>query len=606
MRRPIDFGVKGVTQSFGDKLRDFFRFLSPLGEYQLFVDIWEGQGDIDWSLLNVQMAAIRLNNISGGTHKDAKFDEYWSQCPILKVPYFVYNPWSGGQENFNWLVANAPVVGAVLVDLEVIRDGYSPDTYAYEFGIFCNLCISHGWNIAIYTAQWFLPYLSSWPSSVDYWWAQWPYQFYPDSSQNWEWGRVYTEFDVRGSIYPTNLSSVPGNLKFWQFTGDKLIFPGNNRVMDVNVAYGSLAELAAWAGGEVVEPPAPEPDFNEWIFRIKPENIVRAEVTGYASNKTVEFAAQEFHKTIQPGNHSMVINGDGWHTVGVPNGDWVVNGVWKHVQAKNSYSPRITFDIGQKGAIAGARGEYWYPEKITDYNAFGLTRRLVKEGAINPAYVDSGELNSRTTFGFTPDGTLVIYICDGWDRNSVTGEPPKGKTIKETGEILIANGVIEGGDGDGGGSFTLAVDGVVINDYNDDGVKVMRAVVNHLCLELNINPLDNGDGEMDFPVTVMPKAGAQAYSPDGARGWGDAPNVECTAIGTLDDKYTIDFPRWDNGKRWTVLQSQCTIVTVEPPPDPTPTPGEIPFEVSTGTTGYTAVIDSNDAGVVKGRFVPDA
>ena len=337
-------------------------------------------------------------------------------------------------------------------------------------------------------------------NTVDLWEAQWLYV--PDPNKN-----------------PSTVSGRTSGWKMWQYTdsgmGKTLYGTGRDGACDLDVYNGTLEEMMEWLNvGTTLPPEPPVQEEGEWIFKIKPENIVRAQVTGYSSNKTVEYVAQEFHKSIQPGNHSLVINGDGWHTSGVPNGDWVVNGVWKHFQSKDSYSPRITFDSGSKGVIAGARGEYWYPQKITDYNAFGLTRRLVMNGAINPAYHDSGELNSRTGFGFTPDGTLVIYVCDGWDLNSVTGEPPKGKTIEEMGNILIESGCIEAGDGDGGGSVTLAIDGKVINDYNDDGVKVMRPVVNHLCLELNIDPL-NGGGEVATDTYITNK-NAQTYNSNGA------------------------------------------------------------------------------------------
>lgn len=299
----------------------------------------------------------------------------------------------------------------------------------------------------------------------------------------------------------------------WQYT-DAGVVEGVQGKVDLN---WMSPELLAWLGEDV--PPDVPTQFKEWIFKIKPEQIVRAVVTGYPSNKTVGFAAQEFHKTIQPGHHSLVINADGWHTSGVPNGDWVVGGFWKHIQPKDTYMPRITFDSNQKGAIAGARGEYWYPEKIVDHNAFGLTRRLVKEGAINPAYHDTGELNARTTFGFTPDGTFVIQVNDGWDINTVTGEPPKGRTILETGQIMITNDCIEAGDGDGGGSVTLAVDGAVVNDYNDDGNPVMRATVNHLCLELNFDPLGGQpdpepppDGGNMWQYTVTMDVGLRSYT----------------------------------------------------------------------------------------------
>ena len=273
---------------------------------------------------------------------------------------------------------------------------------------------------------------------------------------------------------------APNEWRFWQYTdkGNGSMYGVESSTIDLNYYNGTEAEFSEWIGVEIPT------NFNEYLYKITPENLVRAYVTSYSSNQTVARAAKDFHATCQPGNHSIVINGDGWRSSGVSNGDWVSDGMWKHTQPTSSYSPRITFDKNNKGAIAGARGEYWYPEKVTDHNAFGLTRRLVKEGKINPAYSDTGELNSRTTFGFTPDGTLVIYACDGWDYNSVTHEPPKGRTIKETGEILIANGCVEAGDGDGGGSVTIAEDGVVVNSYSDDGIAIMRPTVNHLCLEV--------------------------------------------------------------------------------------------------------------------------
>lgn len=405
------------------------------------------------------------------------------------------------------------------------------------------------------------------------------------------------------------------DLLLWQYTetGDGHAYGVGSSGIDLSYFNGSPEDFEARYG--VTLPPIPPDTFKEWIFKIRPEQIVRAIVTGYSSNKTVEYAAQEFHKTIQPGNHSLVINGDGWRTSGVPNGDWVVNGLWKHIQPRDSYSPRITFASDQKkGAISGARGEYWYPEQLIDYNAFGLTRRLVKDGVINPAYQESGELNSRTTFGFKPDGTLVIQINDGWDVNTVTGEPPRGRTILETGQILIANGCIEAGDGDGGGSVTLAIDGQVINDYNDDGLKVMRAVVNHLCLELNVDPLGGIDPEpppgesMRYQYTVVKKVGLRPY--DHADAGHTPPSMYSTSIkDILPGNYETDHvptPFGNDGVSWVDYQENgvskgalpvfwngvtyvTDIVDTQPPEPPT---GETTYKSPAGSVPIE-VRDSN-------------
>jgi len=372
-------------------------------------------------------------------------------------------------------------------------------------------------------------------------------------------------------LYPDLYSSPPasyipdqtrwGPVWAWQYSD-----AGNVGGVQGNVDVNWMSpELLNWLSNGIPEPPQPGDD--EYLYILKPEQIVRAEVTGYLSNKTVEYAAQQFHKTIQPGNHSLVINGDGWHASGIPNGDWIVNGVWKHAQPKDTYMPRVTFNNRAQGAIAGARGEYWYPEQITEYNAFGLTRRLVMNGVINPAYQESGELNARTTFGFRQDGTFVIYVCDGWDRNSVTGEPPKGKTIKQTGEILIANGCIEGGDGDGGGSVTIAIDGIVINDYNDDGTKVMRSIVNHLCLELteigvDVPTVPDPDGKT-YEYTVAKNIALRSLTE--AEEGHTPPSMFSTGITTIaPGVYRTDRPTFPNeGVTW-VYHKQGDLVGAIP------------------------------------------
>ena len=91
----------------------------------------------------------------------------------------------------------------------------------------------------------------------------------------------------------------------------------------------------------------------------------------------------------------------------------------------------------------------------------------------------------------------MIAFNDGWDKHH-SGLKANGWATTSLGLELIKAGVIEGGDADGGGSMTIAVDGVVINDWYNDG-EGMRPVVNHLCLELKELPGDVPEPDPEPP-----------------------------------------------------------------------------------------------------------
>ncbi len=226
-------------------------------EFCLGIDLWEGNGDVNeqaFQVGGVKLLLIRLNSITGGHHLDENFATQWAQAYklFLRVPYFVYNPWAGGLANYQWLAANLPAgVRRVAIDIEVKRDGYSPAIYAAEVAAFIKLCKAAGLWIVIYTGGWFLPILSKWPTDVDYWWARYPYSMYPAANQNITWERLY-ELIKELSWAP---GPTPGPCLLWQCSGDSFKLPGsNNRVIDVNIWRGSLAELAAWVGEEAPKP----------------------------------------------------------------------------------------------------------------------------------------------------------------------------------------------------------------------------------------------------------------------------------------------------------------------------------------------------------------
>lgn len=233
------------------------QYAEQLTEFCLGVDLWGGNGDINEQAFvagKVDFMAVRLNSITGGHHLDANFDPQWRQAAglFLRWPYFVFNPWVSGKENFMWLADHIGNLGIrrIAADIEVRKDGLSPVDYALEVHVFKEL-VQKYWKLAIYTGGWFLPLLSYWPDDVDYWWARYPSSMYPASSQNITWEELYRlASGLSWAPGPT-----PGPCDVWQCSGDRFKLPGtNSRVIDVNLFRGNKARLSAWVG----ETPAPK------------------------------------------------------------------------------------------------------------------------------------------------------------------------------------------------------------------------------------------------------------------------------------------------------------------------------------------------------------
>ena len=234
----------------------FYKPSQPLlaGQYLLGVDIWDGQGIMDFPALEaggVSVAFIRLNNMAGGHHPDEMFNNYWNApTNVIKIPYFVYNPWVTGQANYDYLAAHMPAnAKAVMIDIEVKMTGYAPATYAAQVEIFKNL-VKTKWNTIIYTAEWFLSNLSYWPTDVVYHWAQYPSTLYTAMTITWDRMR---ELLIPLST-PSNAARCPGTVKVWQCSADRIVLPGSANRMDVNVIYMSLPELQQFAGVTVENP----------------------------------------------------------------------------------------------------------------------------------------------------------------------------------------------------------------------------------------------------------------------------------------------------------------------------------------------------------------
>ena len=256
--------------------------------YQILLDTWEGQpltlaGMLELKANGVAGLFIRLNDMNGGHHMDTGFWQQWNDAGtagLLRAPYFVYNPWKNGQANYDWLAANIPAEAQLVADdIEVKKDGYNSGQYAAEVEIFTNLA-RRKWRTITYTGQWFLNYLSRWPNG-DYWWAQYPYALYPGSAQNWTFAQLRAAMDTL--TLPSNANMIPGALKLWQCSGDRIILPGTGgHPTDINLFRGTLEELESWMGGTVVTPP-PTGGTMYGRVNVGALNVRGGPGTGYAS-----------------------------------------------------------------------------------------------------------------------------------------------------------------------------------------------------------------------------------------------------------------------------------------------------------------------------------
>jgi len=218
--------------------------------YPILIDCWEGSLDIQEDVLlkaGLSGLIVRMNDINGGHHLDTNFKAQWEQAKPFPVrfPYFVYNPWVSGPVNYQFLMDNLPADAPkrIAVDIEVVRQGYSPAAYAAEVDGFINLLAKSCWPV-IYTGGWFIPNLASWPHTA-YWWARYPLSLYPNQSQAITWEALKKLLNATLWLPGCTL----GTCKLWQCTADRYKPPGCcDRAVDINIWNGTQDELRAWVG----------------------------------------------------------------------------------------------------------------------------------------------------------------------------------------------------------------------------------------------------------------------------------------------------------------------------------------------------------------------
>jgi hypothetical protein len=477
----------------------------------LGVDTYEDGGAIDEALLfaeGVSFMVVRLNNISGGHHRDALFDAQWAQAARLpvRILFFVYNPWVDAQRNFDWLVDNAPSgVQAVAVDVEVPKPDYPPAVYAAEVDKFHDL-VRARWRCLIYTGFGSLPLLASWPVDADYWWAQYPAVLWPASKVRMSWSALRSK--LLSFSGPMNADKIPGRLAMWQCSGDKLIMDGCEKAMDVNVWMGSFEQLVDFAGvaNDPVPVPVPDP-----LSRVQThDGIVCYRMRRFGAPCVVHVIdLKKVRVLVSPGGFRTVgdavalygaqlgVNGGGWPNVQTTrrsNELWASDGVV--LQGPPALDQRPYINVTAAGVALVHE-----TDRITEplYNAWGFDRLLGMNGVFNTRIGDRTTKDARTGTGVTLDGQLVLLSCSGNDREQY------GLTFPEMWEVLHEFGAHVAGNNDGGSSATVVNTAISGDSLITQGEAGQSRVINQVLFFADgAVPQDPGDPDPEPPPTGDP------------------------------------------------------------------------------------------------------
>ena len=129
-------------------------------------------------------------------------------------------------------------------------------------------------------------------------------------------------------------------------------------------------------------------------------------------------------------------------------------------------SPNVDGDTPQPQPSSSfpAGGQQWHA-----YSAVGGGPLLVKDGKslinystnyelLQSDVYGSGVLSPRTAVGYTADGKMILFVCDG--RSTIS----QGATLDELAELMIELGCTNALNLDGGGSSAMIASGVCLNN----------------------------------------------------------------------------------------------------------------------------------------------
>jgi hypothetical protein len=235
-----------------------------LSKYLYGPDVWEGSLDIDENVIfagGSKFIIIRMNDTVGGLHLDENFKKQWDQSRLFgKCPYFVVAPWIYASAQAKFIMDNMPQ-GCKTICLDVeLHYNETPTQYAVLLKQLITQLKTNGYLVIIYTGQWFMQYVSPWPTDCEYWLAAYALIAYPKERISLTWDQ--SKEIMKQLNWPTLV--MPGKIVIYQFTGDRWILPGcANRAVDMNLMLVSDFERVFGQKSSPVTGPI-NPTFNQY------------------------------------------------------------------------------------------------------------------------------------------------------------------------------------------------------------------------------------------------------------------------------------------------------------------------------------------------------
>ncbi len=191
----------------------------------------------------------------------------------------------------------------------------------------------------------------------------------------------------------------------------------------------------------------------------------RFHVTPYTGLKTVSQIAQKLGAKI-------VVNGDGWGTVGYPNSIAASDG---KIDQARQFGFRPWINIAKDNKVSFDSN--WRKWKNKVYNTVSGDRYIINpDGKYNQKIVAYNK-DPRTAIGLTRDDKLILIVADGRTNKSA------GLSFRELGYLFEEFGAKTAINLDGGGSSALWINDRIVNVPIDNNVPGQeRAVANHLCV----------------------------------------------------------------------------------------------------------------------------
>ncbi len=201
------------------------------------VDVSEFQGTIDWPRVKAAGIAFAFVRVSDGVqHRDPTFAQNWAGTKANGIVRGVYQFFRASEDPIaqaDLLASSVPLEPGDLVACDIeLTDGMSAPTIVAHLSTWCDeIKKKTGRSPLIYTMQGFWNPLGANFSGFDLWVANW---------------------DASSPALPAGWSSW----KFWQYS-DHGSVPGINERVDLDVWFGSPAELAAYSPQSGTSPQAP-------------------------------------------------------------------------------------------------------------------------------------------------------------------------------------------------------------------------------------------------------------------------------------------------------------------------------------------------------------